>query len=879
VDVYSLGAILYELLTGCPPFQGETAAATMHQVITQDPVPPSRLNFQVPRDLETICLKCLQKAPQHRYAGARALADDLKRFGEGRPIQARPVGWTERVWRWCRRNPTAAALLVTALALVGLASGGGVWFVQQRAQRDGELRSEVRTAGAEAASLRKGFHFQEARELLAHARQRLGPAGPDDLRRRVDQGLADLNLVKSLDEARFQAVTPVEGRRYDYTGADRRYAEAFAEAGLGREGDDVAAMAARVNDSAVRAEIVGALDEWASICRERGRREWLFAVVRKADPDPSRNRLRQPDLWRDRAELTRLAGEVRAEELSPQFATALGWALYWSGEDAVELLSAAQARFPNDFWLSYHLAVALYHAKRWDEAIGYYHAALALRPDAVAVHVCLGAALFDKGKPDEAIGCFQRALQLGPESAVAHHELGNALQAKGQLDEAIAHYQHALRLDPEYAPAHNDLGHALHTQGHPDKAITHYQDALRLNPDSADAHYNLGLALRVTGHPEEAIGHLQRALRLGPNSADAHYALGNALRATGRLDKAVEHFHQAVRLDNGLATLVQNNLLPNLYAAARAAVRAAAGQDPRIPRPDDADSAGLRGQGMGWLRANLELTARLRNGGVVLGWSLAAWQTDPALASVRDPAALAKMPDAEREQWQRLWADVAARVAADPLERGRALAARRQWDRAADGYARSLARGPTDDDHFWFEYAALSLLSGDRPSYVKACAHLMEACGKKGGPRPYHVARACTLAPDAVAEASLPGRLAEKELKASAKQFWSLTEQGALAYRAGRYQEAVPVLEQSLQADPKAGRVVVNWLWLALAHQRLGKAEEARRWLGKAQAWLDQYGDGMPARADEELGLHLHNWLEAHVLRREAEALIQSKGL
>ena len=70
----------------------------------------------------------------------------------------------------------------------------------------------------------------------------------------------------------------------------------------------------------------------------------------------------------------------------------------------------------------------------------------------------------------------------------------------------------------------------------------------------------------------------------------------------------------------------------------------------------------------------------------------------------------------------------------------------------------------------------------------------------------------------------------------------------------------------------------MNWLWLALAHQRLGKAEEARRWLGKTRAWLDQYRDGMPARAEEELGLHYHNWLEAHVLHREAEALIPSTG-
>jgi hypothetical protein len=85
----------------------------------------------------------------------------------------------------------------------------------------------------------------------------------------------------------------------------------------------------------------------------------------------------------------------------------------------------------------------------------------------------------------------------------------------------------------------------------------------------------------------------------------------------------------------------------------------------------------------------------------------------------------------------------------------------------------------------------------------------------------------------------------------------------------------VPLFEPSLKADPTPGHAVLNWLWLALAHQRLGKAEEARRWLGKARAWLDQYRDGMPALAEVEVGLQLHNWLEAHVVRREAEALIR----
>ena len=117
----------------------------------------------------------------------RRLADDLRRFIEGRPIQARPVGWGERAWRWCRRNPTVAALLFTALALVGLASGGGVWLVQQRAERraevarrEVELRNEMGTAMAQAASLRRQFHFRQARELLEQARQQLRPAGLDE---------------------------------------------------------------------------------------------------------------------------------------------------------------------------------------------------------------------------------------------------------------------------------------------------------------------------------------------------------------------------------------------------------------------------------------------------------------------------------------------------------------------------------------------------------------------------------------------------------------------------------------------------------------------------------------------------------------------------
>ena len=183
-----------------------------------------------------------------------------------------------------------------------------------------------------------------------------------------------------------------------------------------------------------------------------------------------------------------------------------------------------------------------------------------------------------------------------------------------------------------------------------------------------------------------------------------------------------------------------------------------------------------------------------------------------------------------------------------------------------------------NEGHFWFEYAAMLLLSGDRDGYRAACAQMVQRCGKVPTLKAYHMARACTLGADSVKDPAQPERLAEGELKAMPKHFWSLSliEQGALRYRARDFQKAADLLMQSLDADTRPGVAVVTWLWLALVNQRLGKTEEARDWLGKAQRWLDQYPDGMPDRPEAETGAHLHNWLEAHVLRREAEDLLKT---
>jgi serine/threonine protein kinase len=141
-DIYALGAVLYDCLTGRPPFLGETPMDTLCQVLSQDPVSPRRLQPTVPVDLETVCLKCLYKEPGRRYASALDLAEDLRRFQADEPVRARPVGRVERGWRWCRRNPAVAGLLgaVAAALLVGtgVAIGLAVWALGERDRAERE---------------------------------------------------------------------------------------------------------------------------------------------------------------------------------------------------------------------------------------------------------------------------------------------------------------------------------------------------------------------------------------------------------------------------------------------------------------------------------------------------------------------------------------------------------------------------------------------------------------------------------------------------------------------------------------------------------------------------------------------------------------------
>jgi tetratricopeptide (TPR) repeat protein len=320
------------------------------------------------------------------------------------------------------------------------------------------------------------------------------------------------------------------------------------------------------------------------------------------------------------------------------------------------------------------------------------------------------------------------------------------------------------------------------------------------------------------------------------------------------------------------------------FNAACAAALAGCGVGADASQLDDRRRAEVRKRALGWLTAEYDVWAERHRVGksrdrTVVAQAVRSWQRNGDLAGVRDERALARLLPGERRDWKTLWSKVATLAARDPVElvrRAREHVGRREWGKAVACYAESLELAPTDDGELWFEYAASQLLAGDRLGYRRACAHML-ARRRASKVRSYLAARVCALAPDSADNPELPGRLSQGELQRSKYEYWSLTERAALHVRAGRMQQATPLLEGSLRIDGRPARAVLNWLWLALAYQKQGKAAEARRWLDKAANWLDQQGGQMPLET-HLMGAHRHNWLEAHVLRREAEALIQPAG-
>jgi serine/threonine-protein kinase len=1028
VDIYALGAVLYEMLTGRPPFDGQTAAETIQKVIAEEPTPPSRWNSKVPRDLDTICLKCLQKSPARRYASAQDLADDLYRFLDGKPVLARPVGLPERAVKWVRRRPAVALLVGALLVLLGVAAGTAVWLHQQeadrqaaQAQREQRAREVLEAALRRFDDLRQEERWEDAQQLLTLASPRVAEANSPLDEKRFRQAQSDCRIAKDLESAR-ESYPLLHDGTIDYAQRAKEFLKAFEHAGFSLD-DDAETVAAHIRGSAIRDQLVAALDDRAVVASMLGDKplvERFLTIARLADSEsPWRDRFRDSSKWQKSEQLQELAATAFTSSPPPtehQLAL-LGLLLKSQGDwgQSAHLLGEACRRQPRNFWVHREMGFVLTLLAQNQEAAGYFRVALSLRPDNAAAHEGLAFCLASVGQSDDAIGEYRRAVEVGPNNARTRVRLVEAMARAGYWKEADAECDRALEVDPgNYHPLLN-LGNALHRAGRNEEALIQARKAVKIAPDVAEAQLTLGAfcvklarheeaatayrrvtelksrdwsaelqlarELAAAGRCEEAMTVLQPAAVREPNTPWFPFEMGKIYRSQGKPEAAVAAFRNAASHSPGLAlpleelvavllhlgrfaearTAVESLLklrlndaerrarrrqfdlcdamlavetkLPailagkerptdaptqralaewclkhkrltatavgfyasalstqpsladdleagNRYHAACAAALAGCGTGEDVADLDSEKRAALRKLALDWLTAEYDVCAerhRLGKPGdrTVMATTVRSWLKSEDLAGVRDEQGLARLPAEEGRAWQALWAKVTTLAARDPaakFDQARAHAARTEWEKAAACYAEGMELEPTDNGDLWFEYSAAQLLAGDRAGYRRTCAHMLARCQPAGPMRPYLVARACTLAPESIDHSLQANTLSLNELRErNPAQFWALTEQGALSFRTRQPRDAVKLLEKSLVADGRPGRAVLNWLWLALAHQKLGSPIEARRWLDKAVNWLDQQGGRMPSE-DHFMGSNLHNWLEAHVLRQEAEA-------
>lgn len=510
-DVYSLGAVLYEMLTGRPPFRGDSAADTERQLVRDDPTPPRLLNPRIPRDLEVICLTCLSKAPGSRYVSARDLADDLRRYLAGEPIAARPVGRVERIAKWVRRSPARAAL--TAACIIAVLAGGvaSTWALSARASLIAAVEADL----ALGMQYEQSGDWRDASAAIDRAAVRLGGANVARLRAQIDRTKADLALVARLDSIRLMRAGS-SGGVLNNAPADAAYAAAFRSADLGWLDDAPAAVAARIARSPISQALIGALDDWAQATRDDKRRAWIVDVARLSDhaddPEGWRSKARDPAEWTSNAAIARLAELAPVEKQPVTFLYVFSEAMGVAGVDNLPFLSRAQRAHPDDFWLTTALAYSYKLKGRHEDAVSYFRAAVALRPDAMASHYNLGRELGEVGRYEESVVWLRTALKADPGALDALKCLGLSFSKMGRTGEAVEIFENALTKDPNDWLVHLHVSVCYAKLGRVQNACDSYRRALTLGPaDWSDRATTRDLLLKQ-GHQELASSLWQQQL-------------------------------------------------------------------------------------------------------------------------------------------------------------------------------------------------------------------------------------------------------------------------------------------------------------------------------------------------------------------------------